>query len=78
MAGCSSNTFRVSNGVRQGGILSPKLFNVYYMDELSEQLNNSNVGQNLGGQLINPISYADDMCLLSFSAAGMREKQVYL
>ena len=31
---CISSPFRVSNGVRQGGILSPYLFNVY-MDDLS-------------------------------------------
>ena len=33
-----SAPFCVSNGVCQGGILSPILFNVY-MDELSHQLN---------------------------------------
>ena len=32
-----STKFKVINGVRQGGILSPYLFNVY-VDELSEQL----------------------------------------
>ena len=31
--GVFSDTFRVSNGVRQGGVLSPVLFSVY-MDEL--------------------------------------------
>ena len=33
-----SSVFTVSNGVRQGGVLSPYLFNVY-MDGLSEMLN---------------------------------------
>ncbi len=32
---CVSDSFRVSNGVRQGSLLSPALFNVY-MNELSE------------------------------------------
>ena len=41
-----SDPFKVSNGVKQGGILSPKLFNVY-MDSLSIQLNSSNVGGKL-------------------------------
>ena len=42
------------------GILSPKLF-IVYMDDLSDQLNNSNIGGNFGsGQLVNHISYADD------------------
>ena len=39
--GCSiSNVFNVANGVRQGGMLSPKLFNIY-INELSNILNNS-------------------------------------
>ena len=44
------------------------------MDGLSDQLNNSNIGGNFGsGQLVNHISYADDMCLLSFSSVGMQK-----
>ena len=38
-----SDTFSVSNGVRQGGILPPYLFCVY-MDDLSKTLNNVNSG----------------------------------
>ena len=34
-----SNSFNVTNGVRQGGVLSPQLFNVY-IDGLSDILNN--------------------------------------
>ena len=44
-----SSPFSVSNGVRQGGILSPILFNVY-VDDLSLILNNSNVGCLVNGQ----------------------------
>ena len=40
---CISSPFQVSNGVRQGGILSPYLFNVY-MDDLSCLLNCCNTG----------------------------------
>ena len=36
-------SFHVSNGVRQGGILSPILFNVY-MDELSIELCKTDIG----------------------------------
>ena len=62
IAACDSSAFKVTNCVRQGGILSPKLF-IVYMDDLSDQLNNSNIGGNFGsGQLVNHISYADDMC----------------
>ena len=38
-----SNSFKVTNGVRQGGILSSYLFNVY-MDDLSCTLNKLKIG----------------------------------
>ena len=43
--------FRISKGVRQGGILSPKLF-VFYMNNLSRLLVMSNVGCYIGGLCI--------------------------
>ena len=48
--------YKVTCGVRQGGILSPYLFNVY-VDELSEQLKMRNVGCSMNGHLINHIMY---------------------
>ena len=63
---------KVTNGVRQGGILSPYLFNVY-VDELSEELNKCNVGCNLNGLLINHIMYADDLVLISPSSARLSQ-----
>ena len=60
--------FKVTNGVRQWGILSPYLFNVY-VDELSEQLKLCNVDCNVNGHLINYIMYADDLILIS--SAGL-------
>ena len=60
--------------MRQGGILSPKLF-IVYMDGLSDQLNNSNIGGNFGsGQLVNHNIYADDIGPRNFftiNAPGM-------
>ena len=38
-----SSSFQVGNGVKQGGILSPVLFNIY-MDKLSMTLNNTAIG----------------------------------
>ena len=50
--GCSiSNVFNATNGVRQSGILSPKLFNIY-INGLSIILNNSLIGGSLGGKRI--------------------------
>ena len=49
---CLSNDFFVTNGVRQGGILSPMLFNLY-IDGLSDILNKSTIGGSIGGNRIN-------------------------
>ena len=67
-----SSSFQVGNGVKQWGILSPVLFNTY-MDKLSMTLNNTAIGGQIGGQLLNHLCYADDMCLISISSAGMQE-----
>ena len=65
-----STPFTVSNGVRQGGILSPFLFNVY-MDDLSTRLNKLNIGCTVGYIRINHIMFADDLVLISPSTQGM-------
>ena len=66
-----STCFNVSNGVRQGGILSPYLFCIY-VDELSKMLNNVHGGCFVGTVLVNRLMYAaDDLVLLSPSAAGL-------
>lgn len=67
-----SDPFCVSNGVKQGGILSPKLFNVY-INELSKQLSSTNIGVNIDGQTLNHLCYADDICLIGISSAGMQQ-----
>ena len=66
----TSSGFRVSNGVRQGGILSPYLFCVY-TDELSKMLNNVKAGCFVGASLINHLMYADDLVVLAPSATGL-------
>ena len=65
-----SPSFTVSNGVKQCGIISPILFNVY-MDGLSVLLNSSNIGGQIGYTFLNHLCYADDLCLISLSSAGM-------
>ena len=67
----TSAGFKVSNGVRQGGILSPYLFCVY-MDDLSHTLNMVPTGCTVGAGNINHFVYSDDLALLSPTANGMR------
>ena len=69
-AGALSSKFSVTNGVRQGGILSPYLFNVY-MDDLSGALNQCQSGCISGNSVINHLMYADDLVVFCPSAAGM-------
>ena len=64
--------FSVSNGVKQGGITSPNLF-IVYMDELSFILNSSSIGGQIGHTFLNNLCYADDLCLISLSSAGMQK-----
>ena len=66
----TSSVFTVSNGVRQGGVLSPYLFNVY-MDGLSTTLNTCQTGCYSGVSKVNHLMYADDLVLLSPCTVGL-------
>ena len=57
------NINMTADGVRQGGILSPYLFNVY-MDDLGQSLNCCKTGCLSGEIMINHLMYADDLVLL--------------
>ena len=57
-----SEPFHVSNGVRQGGVLSPYLFTVY-LDDLCNELNNIKAGCYIGEVLLNHLMFADDICV---------------
>ena len=63
-----SKSFGVSNGVRQGGVLSPLLFSVY-MDGLIEDLSESGVGCYWGHHFVGTFCYAD---LLAPCASALR------
>ena len=58
--------------MRQGGIISPVLFNVY-RDDLSTSLNNSGIGGHIGEKTINHLCYADDICLIALSSSAMQQ-----
>ena len=69
--GTTTSFFTVVNGVHQGGIMSPILFNIY-MDELNCELNRCNIGCSLNGTLINHIMYADDTCIIASSPSALQ------
>ena len=68
---CFSEPFGVSNGVRQGGVLSPVLFAVY-LDGLLEELSDSGVGCYWGHMFAGTLSYADDIVILAPCASALR------
>ena len=72
-----STKFKVTNGVRQGGVLSPRLFNLY-IDGLSTILNRCQIGGSIGGKRINHMLYADDICVISLSSRGLQKTIVIL
>ena len=56
----SSAYFNVSNGVRRGGVLSPKLFGIY-VDDLSQDLAMCKSGCYIDDQCIIYVMYADNV-----------------
>ena len=67
-----SNFFSVSNGVKQGGVLSPLLFCIY-VDNLLSQLRSSSYGCYIGQHFTGALCYADDIVLISPSLQGLNE-----
>ena len=67
-----SEKFPVTNGIKQGGVLSPKLFNIY-VNTLSVSLKEKYIGRCLNGNVVNHLYYADDLVLVSPTVSGMNE-----
>ena len=65
-----SQCFRISNGVRQGGILFLRLF-ALYVSGLSGALSHCKAGCYISEQCINHIMYADDICVMVPTAIAL-------
>ena len=59
----NSREFLLSNGVKQGGVVSPLLFLVY-LDDLLCELRQVNVACHMNGYFVRAVIYADDITLL--------------
>ena len=70
---CSSTSkqFSINNGVKQGGVLSPLLFNIY-LDVLLEKLRKCGYGCHIGNSYMGSFAYADDIVLLSPTVASLQ------
>ena len=66
-----STYFTICNGVRQGGILSPRLF-ALYVNQLTNQLIACKECCYFNDMCINHVLYADDIYLLALTASAMQ------
>ena len=67
-----STQYSISNGVKQGGCLSPTLFSIY-LNELIDVLRFSNIGCRYGYHYMSVSYYTDDIGLLSPTLSGLKE-----
>ena len=67
--GCTSSTFTIANGTRQGSVASPAFWSVY-LDPLFAELRQEGVGCHLAGLWMGAVGYADDIILLAPSRAA--------
>ena len=67
-----SNQYSISDGVKQGGCLSPTLFSIY-LNDLIGVLRSFNIGCRYGNHYMGVYCYADDIGLLSPTLFGLKE-----
>ena len=70
--GCYSKSFKIFNGVKQSGVLSPVLFSIY-IDELIKMVRNTGAGCFVGSKCCSILVYADDILLLAPTVTALRK-----
>ena len=71
-SGHTSGMFEISNGVKQGGVLSARLFCIY-IDQVFQLLRRKNSGCWIKGHYAGILGYADDLILLAPSRDALQE-----
>ena len=66
-----SELFCVKNGVKQGGVLSPVLFSIYF-DERMTRLRTAGYGCHVGSCYVGSFAYADDIIILAPTITSLR------
>ena len=70
--GKNSNTFSIRNGVKQGGVISPRLYCIY-TDGLFSLLRQKRTGCWVGDHYVGILGYADDLLLIAPSRDALQE-----
>ena len=71
--GVHTEPFATTNGVKQGGVLSPLLFSLY-LEPLLQQLISSGYGCWVGSTYCGALAYADDVVLLAPTVHALKEQ----
>ena len=75
---CMSNSWNIARGIiRQGGVTSALLFNIY-IDEILSKMKDLNIGCRMGISKVNVQAYADDLVLLNPTSSGLKKLIDYL
>ena len=74
---CMSNSWNIASGIRQGGVTSALLFNIY-IDDILSKMKDLNIGCRMGISKVNVQAYADDLVLLSPTSSGLKKLIDYL
>ena len=67
-----SDEFKMNNGVKQGGVLSPYLF-ALYLDPLLDMCHKSRLGCYMGDVPANAFAYADDVAIMAPSISSLKK-----
>jgi len=68
-----SRTFKTTEGFKQGDPMSSDLFNCY-QDELTDIIENLNIGIALSLIKVDIVQYADDITLIATTANGLQKQ----
>lgn len=70
--GLMSSRFKLTQGVRQGSLLSPYFYNIY-IENLLNEIQDMKVGTSIHGEFTGIVCYADDIILMSATLSGLHK-----